>query len=282
MALWNEPGLRWSQGARWGPVAPAPPPPFSEPNHKTKLNTPMKRQKYYPSSQDQEPEWLENFVATLPGVAAQLTLTAAQVEAAVADARWLIYVIGGWVGVARTFPEAATAAAKEARAGVGSAPLVLPVLTLPPLPAGDPTATPPIPPVVPMPPGALDRIFRLVKDIKNKIGYTPTIGADLRIVGGEQVVPDMPKFSVKAIQGTGCECVQITYYKYGRAGVYIESRRGAGAWEFLAISSESPYLDERPLLVPGVPEVREYRIRFYDKSQPTGPWTAVEKVTVSP
>ena len=31
-------------------------------------------------------------------------------------------------------------------------------------------------------------------------------------------------------------------------GVYIESRRGTGVCEFLAIDTESPYEDERPLV----------------------------------
>ena len=49
------------------------------------------------------------------------------------------------------------------------------------------------------------------------------------------------------------------------AGTYVESRCGAGAWEFLASDTESPHEDERPLLVAGQPEVREYRMRFWDK-----------------
>jgi hypothetical protein len=41
-------------------------------------------------------------------------------------------------------------------------------------------------------------------------------------------------------------------------------------------------MDERPLLVAGQPEVREYRMRFWDKGTPNGDWTDVVKVTVSP
>jgi hypothetical protein len=44
--------------------------------------------------------------------------------------------------------------------------------------------------------------------------------------------------------------------------VYIESRHGAGAWEFIGIDTESPYMDERPLLLASTPEVREYRMRY--------------------
>ena len=41
-------------------------------------------------------------------------------------------------------------------------------------------------------------------------------------------------------------------------------------------------MDERPLLAAGTPEVREYRMRFWDKGTPNGDWTDVVKVTVSP
>ena len=34
--------------------------------------------------------------------------------------------------------------------------------------------------------------------------------------------------------------------------------------------------------VAGTPEVREYRMRFWDKGMPNGDWTDVVKVTVSP
>ncbi|MFN0075974.1 MAG: hypothetical protein ACKVY0_05825 [Prosthecobacter sp.] len=92
----------------------------------------------------------------------------------------------------------------------------------------------------------------------------------------------VPKFLTETLQGTGCQCVKLTFYKDNHMGVYIEGRRGTGAWEFLAIDTESPYIDQRPLLAAGTPEVREYRMRFWDKGTPNGDWTDVVKVTVSP
>jgi hypothetical protein len=92
----------------------------------------------------------------------------------------------------------------------------------------------------------------------------------------------VPKFLANIIQGMGQQAVSFTFYKYGHQGVFLESKRGNGAWEFLAIDIESPYVDERPLLVAGQPEVREYRMRFWDKGTPNGDWTDVVKVTVSP
>jgi hypothetical protein len=44
--------------------------------------------------------------------------------------------------------------------------------------------------------------------------------------------------------------------------VYVQSRRNSGAWALLAINTETPYLDNTPLLVANTPEMREYRLSF--------------------
>ena len=148
----------------------------------------------------------------------------------------------------------------------------LPTFTPPALPAG----------VAPVPPGVLTRLFDLVSEIKENDAYTETMGLALGIVGSA-VPPSQPVPGLKAevIQGGGCQCVKLSFVKYGHMGVYLESRRGAGAWEFLAIDTDSPYLDERPLLAAPTPEVREYRARYWDKGTPNGDWTDVVKVTVA-
>ena len=92
-----------------------------------------------------------------------------------------------------------------------------------------------------------------------------------------------PRFLTELLQGSAAQTVKLTFYKQGHQGVYMECRRGPnGVFEFLAIDTESPYLDERPLLVAGQPEVREYRMRFWDKGTPNGDWTDVTSETVSP
>jgi hypothetical protein len=120
--------------------------------------------------------------------------------------------------------------------------------------------------------------------MKLSTAYTDAIGSDLGIVGSEDGAgKTSPKFISTLKQGAGCQCVSFSFSKYGHMGVHIESRRGsAGVWEFLAVDTESPYMDERPLLVAGQPEVREYRMRFWDKGTPNGDWTDVASVTVSP
>ena len=48
------------------------------------------------------------------------------------------------------------------------------------------------------------------------------------------------------------------------------------------IDTEKPYTDDRPLLVPGQAEVREYRLRFWDKGVANGEWSESASVTVGP
>ena len=91
-----------------------------------------------------------------------------------------------------------------------------------------------------------------------------------------------PRIKVTVIQGLGFQNAEIKFYKDGHTGVWAESRRAGGEWEFLTTSDKSPILDDRPLLVAGQAEIREYRCRFWDNGKPNGAWSDVAKVTVSP
>jgi hypothetical protein len=243
---------------------------YFQPQHKPKSN--MRRQLYYPSRIGDQDDWLDNFATKLPLHGPTLGVAAADVTAAVNDARWACYVLGTWLAAVRNFSPSTSDAVDDVLTGQGASPIVLPTFTAPPLPAG----------VTPQLPGALNRLFTLIARLKLSGTYTEAIGTDLGIVGAPETEKPTPKFSAKAEQGSACQCVRLTFAKYTHQGVHIESRRGTGAWEFIGIDTESPYLDERELLVAGQPEVREYRMRFWDKGTPNGDWTDVVKVTVSP
>ncbi len=261
--------MNWDQGTWDSGFYDQPSGYFSpQPQPKSKV----KRQDYYPSRIGDQVNWLDNYAAKLPIHGATLGVIAADITASVNDAKYANYVLGTWLTAVRAFSPSTTDAVDDVLTGGGTAPVVLPTFTAPPLPAG----------VTAAPPGALNRIFVLVARMKLSPGYTTAIGTDLGIVGSEVTGKALPKFSADLLQGAGCQCVKLMFAKYGHMGVYIESRRGTGAWEFQAIDTESPYMDERPLLVAGQPEVREYRMRFWDKGTPNGDWTDVVKVTVSP
>ncbi|MBL9178156.1 MAG: hypothetical protein JNM65_08840 [Verrucomicrobiaceae bacterium] len=244
---------------------------FNPPKH-TNKRTQMKRQVYYPSRIGDQVNWLDNYASKLPIHGPTLGVAAGDVTASVNDAKYANYVLGAWLSAVRNFSPSTTDAVDDVLTGSGTGAMVLPTFTAPALPAGV-TATLP---------GTLNRIFALIAKMKLSSAMTEAIATDLGIIGAEETEKPTPKFSAETEQGAGCQCVRLRFAKYGHMGVYIEGRRGTGVWEFLAIDTESPYEDERALLVAGQPEVREYRMRFWDKGTPNGDWTDVVKVTVSP
>jgi len=243
---------------------------YFQPQPKPKAK--MKRQDYFPSRIGDQVNWLDNFAAKLPAYGPTLGVIAGDVTAAVNDAKYANYVLGTWLSAVRNFSPSTTDAVDDVLTGAGSVAMVLPSFAAPALPAGVTAALP----------GTLTRLFALISKMKLNAAYTEAIGTDLGIVGSAETEKAVPKFSAETEQGGGCQCVRLRFAKYGHMGVYVESRRGTGAWEFIAIDTESPYEDERALLVAGAPEVREYRMRFWDKGTPNGDWTDVQRVTVSP
>ena len=267
MALWNQ--GNWNSGLLWGPASPP-----SPANNKTKnkKHKTMKRQYYFPRPIAERPEWFGVYATQLPLANATLGLPAPDVTASVADARFCQYASGDWLMATREFGPSATAALDELYSGSAGG-FSLPVFTAPALPVG----------VVAVAAGALDRITAFVQTIKACPNYTEAIGIQLGIVGPEDSAEhDLPTFTLKVERGAGCECVRVAFKKFGRDGVAIYCRRNGGAWELLAIDLSSPYLDERALLVPTMPETREYRLQFYEGSAPTGDFTPTQSVTVGP
>ena len=109
----------------------------------------------------------------------------------------------------------------------------------------------------------------------------------LGVVGNEIPPPppgsnQPPRISLSINQTPAMQEVLVKFFKDGHEGIWLESRRGAGAWEFVSISTKSPYTDTRALLNPAQAEVREYRAMFWDSGQPNGDWCDVAKITVSP
>jgi hypothetical protein len=268
MARWNQ--GNWNSGLLWGPASP---PPSPNNNNKHRKNKTVKRQHYFPKLIAQRPEWFATFAAQLVIANAVLGLPAPAVTAIVADARFCEYACGVWLNATREFGPAATASIEQLFSGTSAGAFVLPVFTAPALPVG----------VVAVTAGALDRITAFVQMIKASPNYTEAIGLQLGIVGPEESAEHpVPEFSLKVERGSGCECVRVSFKKFGHAGVVIYCRRNGGAWEMLGIDLTSPYLDERALLVPTAPETREYRLQFFDGSGGTGDFSPTQSVSVAP
>ena len=270
--LSGRPRLNWDTGTWDGGFWDAPSSDYFLNRNQPKKQHNMKRQTYYPSRIGDQVNWLDNYSVKLPVYGPTLGVVAGDVTASVSDAKWANYVLGTWLSAVRAFSPSTTDAVDDVLTGSGPDPVTLPSFTAPALPAG----------VTARLPGALLRIFTLVAKIKLAGSYTEAIGTDLGVIGQEETARPAPKFTATLEQGPGCQCVRLVFFKYNHMGVSIESRRGGTDWQFLAVDTESPYLDERALLVTSQPEVREYRMRFWDKGTPNGDWTDVVKVTVSP
>ena len=232
----------------------------------------MKRQDYYPGTVEEQVLWLRNFASTLPAHAAALHISLATLAEAIADALWVAYTLGPWRTAVRTFAKASTSAMEEVQTGSGTAANDLPAFTLPPRGA-----------VVPRPPGALRRVFRIVQLIKVEGGYTGAIGLALRIttIADDREHP-APSLEVSTERGAKAEVAVLRMEKWDHTALHIESRRSGGDWEKLTVTTEPTHRDTRPLLDPAQPEVREYRVRYYEGSAPTGEWSPVAKATLSP
>ena len=76
--------------------------------------------------------------------------------------------------------------------------------------------------------------------------------------------------------------VAIDFAKHHHSAVLIESRRNGSDWMFLGVALVSPWIDERPVQAPTVPEVREYRLCWYANNKICGEFSPTQKVTVAP
>jgi hypothetical protein len=77
--------------------------------------------------------------------------------------------------------------------------------------------------------------------------------------------------------------VALAFSKSKSDGVNLYSQRdGEAGFEFVARDTSSPYVDNRPLLAPGKPEVRRYKAVYVLNDQETGQFSDEVTVTCQP
>lgn len=233
----------------------------------------MNRQEYYPIQNNDQISWLGNFRGKLPGHCDRLGIAAGDYTPILKDAAYLAYLLGTWIGALRTYSKACTVYMELAQMGHGSS--ERPTFPDPPLPDG----------VEEVPPGALRRIFAFVQRLKKTPDCDQATQRDLGLLPRPDYAEHRaPGFEPSLLPWQTGQMVKVRFFKYGHEGVLVQSRRGDldGSWEQVGVTTASPWFDKRPLLVAGQPEVREYRLCFWDKGEGNGDWTAVSRVTVSP
>jgi hypothetical protein len=193
----------------------------------------MSKNTYLPNTDSDRVLWLNNFAAKFTPLAVTLGFVAADATAVTNDATMFAYLMGQ----VETFTTA-----KEQRVQyknlIKDGPLGKPGGTLP---AGPAVAAPP----TIVAPGIFPRIAQMVQRIKNHPTYTEAIGADLGIIGAEQVLDDStmkPELKLKIKGGQ----VVVHWVKGKADAVRIESNKGSG-WQFLAVDSVPHYQDNTPI-----------------------------------
>ena len=103
----------------------------------------------------------------------------------------------------------------------------------------------------------------LAKRIKAHPAYTEGLGRVIGIIGPEDTTDTnsiKPELSGEHKRGG---VVEIDFNLATSEGVNIYSRRdGDGEFKFLAGDTFPPYVDNRPMLVPGKPELHNYKAVF--------------------
>lgn len=112
---------------------------------------------------------------------------------------------------------------------------------------------------------------RLVRQIKSHRGYTKKQGDALGIEGPEYTVDlSTAKPDLAGVDQTG-GVVSLTFTLYKSDGVNIYGQReGDSDWVLVGRAVTSPYMDERPLLQPGKPELRRYAAVYMLKAKQVG------------
>jgi hypothetical protein len=123
----------------------------------------------------------------------------------------------------------------------------------------------------------------VAREIRGRKDLTKGRAAQLGIQGPEHIVD----FSTAKPVLTGSDltggAVQIAFPKSGSDGINIYCQReGDKTWVLLGRATVSPFVDNRPLLDPGKPELRRYSAVYVVKDKEVGNWSDEVVVNCAP
>lgn len=128
-----------------------------------------------------------------------------------------------------------------------------------------------------------DKVRALTRRIKAHPGYTEALGNLLGVVGTE-INTDLSgaKPILKAADQTGGNVV-LSFQKFKSDGINIYSQReNESEFVFLARNTQTRYVDNRPLLVAGKPELRRYTAVYVQKDAEVGQYSDELVVSCAP
>jgi hypothetical protein len=223
---------------------------------------------YLPRQEANKIAWLKNFAAKLPVYAAKYGVSAPEVEAI--QNGIAVYIF--WVDAAAQFTEYSKKLNKYKVEVLNGTTGVLTIPVVPEVLAQAPNSNVS---------GVLQLVSNVVGVIKNRASYTKNDGVDMGIeVTATQVVDKAtvkPAISLRIINGGYPE---VIWTKGVFEGIEIQTDKGNGTWQFLAIDLKPNYVDFSPLPPTGQSEIRRYRAIYIDDDRHTGLWSDTVELAV--
>jgi hypothetical protein len=223
---------------------------------------------WYPTNQAALITWHNNFSTQAAINGTTLGLTAPEVAQIASDADNVLIMLDG-MEAANAYREALTAY-KEL---LFNSPADTPTEPVPAAPTtldfGESTPLP----------GIEARTREYAGRIKKSAAYTTDDGELYGIIGAAPAPPGTP--SVLAFALTASQ-VRLRIGKENYSVLAVDSRRGGGVWEQIGVSQTDEYIDMRPPLVAGAPEVREYRVQGMVENARVGDNSEVRTVSTVP
>ena len=224
---------------------------------------------FFPTTESGQLVWLTHYSLKLPVNGPLCGISAEEITQTQADLLYYIWMLQEWHPASQRDAKEATAYKQLMIKGNGSGSIEYPKPTVFPNPPAAPA------------PGIQKRLFSQIARIKASLNYNEAIGKDLGIIAIPDTVDHpVPEYWLTVELGLEMPQVRIDFNKYGHDGIWIESRINGGEWAFLAIDTVKPYLDERPLAPGNTHETREYRMRWWEKSEAHGEWTGIQKAVL--
>ena len=224
---------------------------------------------FYPNKEAEQIVWLSNYQLKIPIHGPTCGIGSDELTSTDLDLHYAIWMLQHWHPATQNDAKESTRHKSYMLNALGTETATHP----------QPTQFPDPPPIPA--PGILKRLFSQVARLKASLNFNDVIGQDLGIIAPASSVDHaVPEYTLTGELGPHGPRVRIDYKKYSHDGVWIESRVNGSDWVFLAVTTVKPYYDERPNANGNAHETREYRMRWWDKSEPHGEWSAVQKVVV--
>jgi hypothetical protein len=123
----------------------------------------------------------------------------------------------------------------------------------------------------------------LAQRIKKSTGYNEVIGKTLQIIGEEDTTDMTQEKPVLGIKVLANGVVEVSFGKMLAEGVHIYGKRdGEAGFTYLSSETHSAYVDNRPLLVAGKPETRQYYAVFFIGKAEIGLQSDIATATARP